>query len=184
MIDRTRLGRETDAALLPAIERSAALSFQLLPDLAWILDVNVLGEAMHLGRIRKGTCWVAVDEDDIPIGFLSAERVAERELHIHEISVASIFQGRGLGRALIQAAVEWAATKRLAALTLTTFRDVPWNAPFYSRLGFKLLPADHSNTRLAAVLRKEVEEGFDGGRRCAMRVSLKDKTDMTPLQKS
>ena len=89
---------------------------------------------MHLGRIREGRCWVAVDEDDIPVGFLSAEMVVERELHIHEMSVASMFQGRILGRTLIQTAVEWAATKHLAALTLTTFLDVPWNAPFYSRL--------------------------------------------------
>lgn len=61
---------------------------------------------------------------------LSAETVADRELHIYEMSVVDTCQGLGLGRALVQAAINWAVANHLAALTLTTFRDVPWNAPY------------------------------------------------------
>jgi GNAT superfamily N-acetyltransferase len=132
MIDRIRPAREDDATLLPAIERSAAQSFRMSPALKWITEGDVLGEAVHLRRIRGGTCWVAVDEYDLPVGFLSAEAATERELHIYEMSVAERFQRHGLGRALLATAIEWAAAHHLAALTLTTFRDVPWNAPFYA----------------------------------------------------
>jgi hypothetical protein len=33
----------------------------------------------------------------------------------------------------------WAQRHGLAALTLTTFTDVPWNMPYYERLGFRHL---------------------------------------------
>ena len=102
----------------------------MVPGLEWVATGSVLGDAVHLGCIRGGTCWVAVDEHDAPVGFLSAEAVAERTLHIHEMSVSESFQGQGIGRALLGAAIEWAAAHRFAALTLTTFHDVPWNAPF------------------------------------------------------
>jgi GNAT superfamily N-acetyltransferase len=184
MTDRIRPAREDDAALLPTIERSAAQSFQRVPGLKWITEGDVLDEAVHLGRIRGGTCWIAVDEHDTPIGFLSAEAIAECELHIYEMSVTETLQGHGVGRALLTAAIEWASAHHLTALTLTTFRDVPWNAPFYSRLGFKVLSASHLDTRLATLLRKEVEGGFAESTRCAMRLSLDDQASPLPLRNS
>jgi GNAT superfamily N-acetyltransferase len=184
VIARIRLARENDTALLSVVERSAALLFQMVPGLEWIAEGGVLGEAVHLGCIRGGTCWVAVDEHDAPVGFLSAEAVAERELHIHEMSVSEAFQGYGIGRALLGAAIEWTMTHHLAALTLTTFRDVPWNAPFYSRIGFEVLRAFDLDERLSALLRKEIEEGFAEGSRCAMRLSLDDHVKPTPVQNS
>ena len=156
------------------IERSAAQSFRKVRGLAWIADGPVLGEAVHLSRILRDMCWVVVDDGDSPVGFLSAETAAERELHIREMSVASAFQGRGAGRALLKTTIEWAAAHDFAALTLTTFRDVPWNAPFYGRLGFEMLSASNLNVRLATLLRQEVEDGFAEGSRCAMRLSFGD----------
>lgn len=52
VIDRIRPAREDDATLLPAIERSAVQSFRMVPSLKWITEGDVLGEAVHLGRIR------------------------------------------------------------------------------------------------------------------------------------
>ena len=117
---------------------------------------------------------MTVNDHDNPVGFLSAEAVAERELHIHEMSVSEPFQGRGLGRALLEAAIEWATTHHLAALTLTTFHAIAWNAPFYSRMGFKMLSVSGLDERLSTLLRQEIEEGFAEGTRCAMRLSLGD----------
>lgn len=174
MIARIRLAREDDTALLSVVERSAARRFQIVPGLEWVAEGGVLSDVLHLGCIRGGTCWVAVDEHDIPVGFLSAEAVAERELHIHEMSVSEAFQGHGIGRALLEAAIEWATIHHLAGLTLTTFRAIPWNAPFYSRMGFEVLSVSGLDERLSALLRKEVEEGFAEGTRCAMRLSFDD----------
>jgi predicted N-acetyltransferase YhbS len=100
------------------------------------------------------------------------------------MSVAETFQGHGVGRALLKAVIEWATAHHLAALTLTTFRDVPWNAPFYNRLGFKVLSAPRLDTRLATLLRKEAEGGFAESTRCAMRLSLDDQANPMPVRKS
>ena len=44
--------------------------------------------------------------------------------------------GRGIGRALLRAGCDWAAARGYPELTLATYRDVPWNGPFYASEGF------------------------------------------------
>ena len=44
--------------------------------------------------------------------------------------------GRGIGRALLEAGCDWAAARGYAEITLATYRDVPWNGPFYASEGF------------------------------------------------
>ena len=44
--------------------------------------------------------------------------------------------GRGIGRALLRAGCAWAAAHGYDELTLATYRDVPWNGPFYASEGF------------------------------------------------
>jgi hypothetical protein len=51
-------------------------------------------------------------------------------------------------------------------VTLTTFRDVPWNAPYYERLGFQAI-ADNS-PGLAEIMREEASRGLDPATRVAM----------------
>lgn len=167
-----RAARAEDAALLPDIERSAAGSFRALPDLAWIADQQPTPAEGHLPSILAGLAWVAEDADGLLHGFLTAER-AGSELHIVEVSVLSQHQGRGIGRRLIDAARTQAETVGLSAITLTTFRDVPWNGPFYARLGFEMVPTSSIDRRLGAILAEEAKRGLPHGRRCAMRHDLK-----------
>ena len=157
-----------DAALLPDIERSAGELFRTIPDLSWIADHEVMSAEAHLARIAEGTVWVAQDQGASLIGFLTAERVGD-ELHIWEISVHSGHQGRGVGRQLMEAAEAYARRTGISALTLTTFRGVRWNEPFYARLGFETLEGAAIGDRLSALLRDEVLHGLPGERRCAMR---------------
>lgn len=121
--------------------------------------------------IAAGTVWVAEDADGRLRGFLAAER-ADDELHIWEIDVLSQDQGRGFGRRLIEEARAYAESAALSALTLTTFRDVPWNAPLYARLGFEMLPTSSSGPRLDSIFEREAGLGLPRERRCAMRYSL------------
>lgn len=159
-----------DIGVLPAVERSAAESFRQIPGLGWLVDGGVMPERRHAELAAAGTSWVAVAAGE-PIGFLAAE-VIGGELHIWELAVRQDQQGRGLGRALVQSAVDGAADRGLAAVTLTTFREVPWNQPFYEKIGFSTLSADATGERLAAILRSEVEQGLPGERRCAMRLVI------------
>lgn len=163
-----RLTITTDAHLLPDVERSSAQAFLTQPGLAWIAADRVLDVAQHQGFIAAGLHWVAVDAGDRPVGFLAAERFGP-ELHIWELSVREEWQGCGIGRRLLAGACIWAETAGVSAVTLTTFRDVPWNAPFYAKVGFTILERDEIGERLAKILSHEGELGLPGERRCAMR---------------
>jgi radical SAM protein with 4Fe4S-binding SPASM domain len=170
--DVIRLAEPGDAELLPGIERSAGERFRLIPELAWIADGDDLPVEHHLRLIPQHTCWVAVDKLDRPIAFLSAEVLSE-ELHIWEISVRLEHQRAGIGRKLINHAIQEAKARGLAAVTLTTFRNVSWNEQFYTRLGFKTLDSREAGDRLSQILRAEIERGFPPERRCAMRLDIR-----------
>ncbi|WP_255448407.1 GNAT family N-acetyltransferase [Telmatospirillum sp. J64-1] len=169
---RIRKARPADAERLPEVERSAGKAFLAIADLAWIADDEVQSAERHLELIAGGFSWVAFDGEDVPVGFLSAEKCGNR-LHLWELAVAQRHQGQGIGRRLLQQAVEAARSDSLEAVTLSTFRDVPWNRPFYERLGFRTLEAGEMPAALQAVLDEEVARGLPGERRCAMMLALR-----------
>lgn len=166
-----RLARYEDVVLLPEIERSAAQSFRTMPSLAWIAEGDCLPIDTHLGSLEAGTCWVALTEQERPVGFLTAERVQDR-LHILEISVEAQAQGRGVGKALLAVACQAAQQSGRKRVTLTTCRDVPWNAPFYHKIGFDYLEEPALDSDLRAILEEEEACGFQPGTRCAMQRCL------------
>lgn len=165
-----RLAMPEDTSQLPDIEQSAGLLFRQIAGLEWIAEDHVMTADQHLPAILAQSTWVAC-EQDVPVAFLSAERTLGI-LHIREVSVHARVMGRGIGRSLIKAAVAAAQASGLTALTLTTFRDVPWNEPYYQRLGFETLAADDLDQRLHSILADEVSAGLPGDRRCAMRRNL------------
>ncbi|MBS4089664.1 GNAT family N-acetyltransferase [Pseudomonas rustica] len=160
-----------DAAALPAIERSAAELFRLDPSLAWLADAEVPDAVQQVLAIEQSCVWVAEHDDQHLAGFLRAVEV-DQQLHIEELSVSQLFQGQGIGRALVSAAIEHARRRSMRAVTLTTFFDLPWNAPFYQRMGFVALTSDSTDQHLREALQAEVAHGFPGERRCAMRLAI------------
>ena len=160
---------ECDADLLPEIERSSGETFRQIPALAWIADDDVQPADRYRELISRGASWVATVDGNV-IGFLSAERHGET-LHIWQMSVHFEHQGKGVGRALIDAARQWAKVQGLSSITLTTFRDVPWNAPFYESCGFGLV-APNSSPFLMNVLAEEKKAGLPMEGRCAMLLRL------------
>ncbi|SNY38381.1 Predicted acetyltransferase [Pseudomonas sp. LAMO17WK12:I6] len=166
-----RRARQNDAAALPAIERSAAELFRTDPTLAWLADTDVASAAQHRQAIDNAYVWVAENTSAQLAGFIRALDF-DNQLHIEELSVSLAFQGQGVGRRLVLTAIEHARHEQLRAVTLTTFRDVPWNAPFYQRMGFvEVEPGEHA-AHLLDALQKEVEHGFAAERRCAMHLIL------------
>lgn len=158
-----------DIPLLPSIERSAAQAFLSVPSLAWLAAGEVLSEFEHQLFVQAQASWVAVDEHERVMGFLCA-RLEGDALHIHEVSVAQQAQGQGLGRGLIAQAIGAARGMGCAEVTLTTFAQVPWNAPFYQRLGFAVISQEQLGERLLGILEEERRLGLVG--RCAMRMIL------------
>lgn len=162
-----RIAQETDAETLPDIEQSAGDAYREIAELAWIADDDNQTVERYRELIAKGTCWVAVDDGNRPVAFLSAE-IHDSTLHIWEVGVRLDRQRQGIGRALLEHAIADAKGRGLDALSLTTFRDVIWNAPFYQKLGFQILDAAQAGKRLREVLHREIEHGMPERRRCAM----------------
>lgn len=161
-----RLARKGDAEAMPAIEAAAGQLFQAVDGLSDIAEGHTVPIERLERYIRKGHSLVSHVGERMA-GFLVTEPFG-RELHIWECSVHPDFQQRGIGAGLLRAAMIDARNSGFRALTLTTFRDVPWNAPFYERLGFEEVTALDAHPRLAGELALEADDGLPAERRCAM----------------
>ena len=117
---------------------------------------------------RDGRLWVSADVADHPTGFVLVDLV-DGAAHIEQVSVHPRHQGRGIGRELIAYVDQWAAGQGIAALTLSTFRSVPWNGPYYARLGFSELADDALTPGLARIRAAETAFGLDPVERVFMR---------------
>lgn len=171
MIYTFRPTSPADIPALPAIERAAAQRFALLPEFSWLTAGPVICAERHHHFVSQAMSWLAL-ADDRPVGFLLAE-AHDASLFIVEFSLHLDWQGRGLGRRLMAYAIEQAREKGFSALTLTTFRDVPWNAPWYARMGFEILPEALLSDALRQKLREEAAHGLAAESRCAMRLALR-----------
>lgn len=165
---RIRPARAGDGDALVEIERSAGARFRDvgMPEIA---DddpgsVDELAQYAHDGR-----SWVAVDDADRPVGYVLVD-VVDGNAHVEQISVVPSAQGTGLGRALLDHVATWARDRGAAALTLTTFRNVPWNAPLYEHLGFRVLTEPELGPELRGLRATEAAHGLDPNTRvCMMR---------------
>ena len=162
--------RPEDLSLLPAIERAAA---RLLRGHA---PESVLNESTGADTLadaaRHGRLWVAL-AGDAPVGFALVTMLADDLPHLNEVDVEPSHGRRGLGTALIRTACEWATASGFQILTLTTFRAVPWNLPFYARLGFVEIPRDLLRPELAAVVADETARGLAPEARAVMAYSCR-----------
>lgn len=150
---------------LPAIELAAA---QLLrghaPEavLRETTDPQTFADAADHGRL-----WVAL-AGETPVGFALVEMLADDLPHLEELDVDPSHGRRGMGTALVRAVCEWAAGTGYAMLTLTTFRAVAWNLPFYARLGFIEIAGDALRPELVAVVSEEAGRGLSPETRAVM----------------
>lgn len=111
--------------------------------------------------------FVAVDGEDQPFGFLAGIR-KDGSVHIAEIDVIRRRQKQGVGRRLMEAVITAAKKQGAAGVTLTTDRQVAFNAPFYTSVGFRILGDEERSAVLTQILENEVAHGADPARRVAM----------------
>lgn len=121
--------------------------------------------------IDTGRAWVSVDAADEPVGFVVVD-VVDGLGHIEELAVRPDQQRVGHGRALLDAVLVWCLGTAKPAVTLTTFRDVEWNRPYYERRGFRVLLEDEVGPGLGAKVKEEAEHGLDPDLRVCMRLDL------------
>ena len=97
-----------------------------------------------------------------PVGFARLEQV-DGHTHMGQLSVLPEYGGLGLGRDLVEASCRLAEERGDGVITLTTFAEVPFNAPWYRRLGFADLSRPPTG-ELAMVMADESDLAGYGGR--------------------
>lgn len=165
-----RAATETEIALLQRIEERAGLPFAEIGMHAVAEDEPPAAELLA-AFIADGRAWVWPDADNRPVGYLLLS-VVDGEPHIDQVSVDPDHAGQRIGKRLIDHAVDWSRANGYHELTLTTFTRVPWNGPYYERLGFSYIPQAEETPGLRAIRAAESAHGLDEWPRACMRTEL------------
>ena len=164
-----RAPRPDELESLRAIERAAGTLFAQvgLDDVAADEPetIEALGAYLAAGRI-----WV-ICLDDMAVGYGVVD-IVDGAAHLEQMSVDPRYGRRGLGAALLTYVCEWARHKPFEAVTLTTFRHLPWNAPFYAKQGFRVLDDADVGPELHHRWAEEAAHGLDPELRVCMRRDL------------
>ncbi|WP_425828081.1 GNAT family N-acetyltransferase [Streptomyces fractus] len=165
-----RSAEPADLPRLQAIETAAGEIFRTV-DMAAVAD-DAPPTLAELERFRRaGHAWVAAEDTGTVVAYLVAE-VVDGAFHVEQVTVHPDAARRGVGQTLIACAADCARVQGLTGLTLTTFADVPWNAPYYERLGFRRLSGTELTPGLRAIRAAEAEHGLDRWPRVCMRRDL------------
>jgi GNAT superfamily N-acetyltransferase len=165
-----RAAAPKDFASLREIERAAGRLFAEIGMAEIANDEPPSLDALHQYS-DSGRAWVLVDAHDSPVGFALVD-VVEGCAHIEQLSIHPRHHRHGYGRMLIHQIAAWAQDRGMPAVTLTTFRDVPWNAPYYERCGFQQLAEAELTPGLTEVRARETDHGLDPRTRVWMRLDL------------
>lgn len=156
-------------AAIPAIELAGARLFSER-DLPQHLRHRVSAQSDLRDAMDERRLWVALT-DGQTVGFAMAD-VIDGEAYLTEVDVLPAYGRRGIGSRLVSTVKDWGRAGGFAHLTLVTFRHVPWNAPFYEKLGFaRFEPAEHG-PELRRLFREERKAGIKIRDRIAMRIKL------------
>jgi len=118
-------------------------------------------EAVRLQRLL-----FACTPEGQPVGFAVLDFV-DGKPHLDQLSVRRAFMKRGIGKTLVDRAKAWSV--RAGQLWITTYSDiVPWNAPWYRRLGFVSIEDQHLEPELARRIAEERQFLPAGHERVAM----------------
>jgi ribosomal protein S18 acetylase RimI-like enzyme len=162
MAASVRLARSRDFDAIDKIENDAdrLLINKLKPD-DWATAPTGAARASEPGFILV----VGLDDGHVA-GFVHVLEV-DGICHLEQLSVAPEDARKGWGRALVEAAKVQAQKRGYHRISLRTYADVPWNAPFYASAGFvEEKPATQFHRSLVGI---EGELGLDRyGRRVQM----------------
>jgi GNAT superfamily N-acetyltransferase len=152
---RSAVPREAD--LIADIELAGVPQFQELPGFETAFIGFVARPEKYRVLVERGLVFVAANDVDWPVGFCAVGGLDD-EAYLAELGVMRAQQNKGLGSRLVERACEWAHENDYASILLSTFRNVPWNAPFYEKRGFRPLdPAELDRPGIKAQREHEAE---------------------------
>lgn len=165
-----RTAEEHELTMLQDIERAAGRCFAAI-GMGAVAEAEPPPTETLREYQQDGRAWVSDDGSGRPVAYLIADLV-DGCAHIEQVSVHPDHAGRRLGRALIEHVADWAKSNEAAALTLTTFTEVAWNAPYYERCGFRPLRDGELTPGLRRIRAAEAWHGLDHWPRTCMRRDL------------
>jgi GNAT superfamily N-acetyltransferase len=165
-----RAARADDLLIVQDIERAAGQLFRAvgMPEIADDPPPSV--DALTAYQ-QAGRAWVAADPADVPVAYLIADPV-DGQLHIEQLAVLPSHARRRIGGQLIEYLAHQALAAGIPALTLTTFAEVPWNAPYYRRCGFGVIDDEAFTPSLRSIQKAETAHGLNRWPRVGMRRDL------------
>jgi ribosomal protein S18 acetylase RimI-like enzyme len=165
-----RSARVEELPLLSHIEQSAAGLFLDTP-YAFLVDAAPLSLDFVQQQFQAGHVWVAVDLDEKVVGYAIAREVDDT-LYLQQIDVHPEHWHRGIGSALVNTVCDRAKQQGYRIVSLSTFRDIPWNAPFYSKLGFHPVNETELANGFQQIRREELKAGLPISERVIMHCVL------------
>jgi GNAT superfamily N-acetyltransferase len=161
--------RPATSADIPIMQNIEIVGCQIFADIGMqeIADDGAHETEMLAGYISGGRAWIA-ELDGRVCGYALADSY-DGTAHLEQVTIYPDCAGHGIGSLLVDTVADWGREHGSSGLTLLTFRDVPWNGPYYQRLGFAPVPDDELAPQLAALRAHEAELGLDVGTRFAMR---------------
>lgn len=130
-----------------------------------LADLEPAAEADQSRELHWSSEWVGF-ACARALGSHTSER--DRPLELRQISVEPAMGGRGLGAELLHAVLA-EADRRAVSVFLRTFRDVPWNAPWYRRFGFVEVTGEEAVAELSSEIERERAAGLAPELRVTMR---------------
>jgi len=165
-----RFATPHDAGTIRAIEFEAGLRF-IGVGMTGIADAEPMALETVDRKIAAREIIVAVDATATCVGFVMFEPQPAR-IYVQELDVLTSHAGRRIGAALIEQVAQLARERQLTQLVLSTYRDVPWNAPYYRRLGFRNIDTAGLDAALSARRDAHIARGLDESQRLFMRREL------------
>lgn len=148
-----RPSRDSDLEVLGGVEKAADAAF-LDVGLSLVADAAAPEPSSYVPSHRAGRLLVATSPGHAVLGFVRLE-IVDGQAHVEQVSVHPDFSRRGVGAALLRAAERWALDAGYRRISLTTYREVPWNGPYYRRLGWFAVPDEGCGPELSAIRRNE-----------------------------
>ncbi|HAO34605.1 MULTISPECIES: GNAT family N-acetyltransferase [unclassified Hyphomonas] len=149
---------EVDRAASALFAPTGLLSAEALKD---HVPIDILASAAE-----NGDLFTARLDTGAPVGFALVS-LRGGMLYLDQISVHPDQGQRGIGAALLTRVIDEAKRRKLRRVALSTFRDLPWNAPFYAKHGFREIRRSDMAEWMLELERIQAEE-LDVSKRCFM----------------
>jgi GNAT superfamily N-acetyltransferase len=159
-----------DVPSIRIVEYEAAQRFVSV-GLTGIAAARPMDAPFVLKKVRAHEVIVAQCEGAC-VGFVLFAMLRAR-IYVEALDVVPQHAGRRIGAALLDQVDTRAREISATHVELSTFRHVPWNAPYYQRLGFSILDDDELDAVLLRIRKLRIARGVDETKRVFMRREVK-----------